>query len=107
MTVRERFLAMGVLGFVTLAGVALMVSQFVLSPLRERGKRIDGLKADIADKRDKIAAIFAEKPKLEMWRKLSLPADIGLARLEYEKYLRKMLGESGFETGTYSVTPRP
>ena len=107
MTVRERFLAMGVLGFVTLAGVALMVSQFVLSPLRERGKRIDGLKADIADKRDKIAAIFAEKPKLEMWRKLSLPADIGLARLEYEKYLRKMLGESGFETGTFSVTPRP
>ena len=107
MTVRERFLAMGVLGFVTLAGVALMVSQFILSPLRERSKRIDGLKADIALNRDKIATIFAEKPKLEMWRKLSLPADIGLARLEYEKYLRKMLGESGFETGTFSVTPRP
>jgi len=107
MTVRERFLAMGVLGFVTLAGVALMVSQFVVSPLRERGRSIDELKSDIAKKRDRIATILAEKPKMELWRKQSLPADIGLARLEYEKYLRELFRLSGFEGSTVSVTPRP
>ncbi len=107
MTVRERFLAMGVLGFVTLAGVALIVSQFVVSPLRERGRSIDKLKSDIAEKRDRIATILAEKPKMELWRKQSLPADIGLARLEYEKYLRELFRQSGFEGSTVSVTPRP
>jgi hypothetical protein len=107
MTVRERFLAMGVLGFVTLAGAGLMVSQFIVSPLRERGRSIDKLKSDIAEKRDRIATVLAERPKLELWRKLSLPADIGLARLEYEKFLREMFRQSGFEASTFSVTPRP
>jgi len=107
MTVRERFMAMGVLGLITLAGVALMVFQFIVTPLKERKRNIDRLQDDLAEKRDKISKILAEKPKLELWKKQSLPADIGLARLEYEKFLRELFRQSWFEGSSYSVTPRP
>ncbi len=106
MTVRERFLAMGVLGFITLAGVAVIVLQFIVTPLKERNRSIDRLKNEIAERRDRVFAIQAEKPKLELWRKQSLPADVGLARLEYEKYLRKLFSQSGFEASNYSVIPK-
>ena len=36
MTVRERFLAIVVLGFIVLAGAGLMISQFIWSPIRNR-----------------------------------------------------------------------
>jgi hypothetical protein len=107
MTVRERFLAMGVLGFITLAGVALLVFQFILTPLRDRKHSIGRLQDEIAEKRGRKYMIEAEKPKLELWRKQSLPADISLARLEYEKYLRELIRQSGFEGNSFSVTPRP
>src|SRR5260370_32509841 len=96
MTVRERFLAMGVLGFVTLAGVGLIVSQFVVSPLRERGRSIDKLKSEIAERRDRIATIFGQKPKVEVWRDQMLPAETWLSRAAYEKNLWAILSASAF-----------
>lgn len=107
MTVRERFLAMGVIGFITLAGVGLMVSQFIVGPLKERNRSIGKLEDDIADKRGKILTIQAEKPKMELWRKQSLPADVNLARLEYEKFLRELFRQSGYEGSSVSVIPKP
>jgi hypothetical protein len=105
MSVRERFLAAGVLGLLLLAGVGLMVSQFIISPLRERSRMIGDLKDKIVDKNIRVAEILAAKAKLELWRKQSLPADVGLARLEYEKFLRELFRLSGFEGSSFSVTP--
>jgi hypothetical protein len=106
MTVRERYLAMGVLGFITLAGVGLMVLQFIVSPLRDRKHNMDRLEGEIAEKQAKIFSIQAEKPKMELWRKQSLPADINLARVEYEKFLRELFRQSGFEASSVSVIPK-
>jgi hypothetical protein len=105
MTVRERFLAIVVLGLIVLAGAGLMISQFILSPIRNRNKRIDDLKGEIEERREKIAQIQALKPKFEGWRRISLPADLGFARLEYEKHLRELLLQSGFEGNTTTVIP--
>jgi len=105
MSVRERFLAVGVLGFITLAGVALMVSQFIVKPLRDRSNSIGTIKNRIDEKEARKLKIESNKQKLELWRKQSLPADIGLARLEYEKYLRQLFSQSGFEGSSFSVTP--
>ena len=100
MSVRERMLATVVLGFIVLAGAALMIQQFIWRPLRSRDDRISALKSEIDEKRTKIAQIEAQKPKFEVWRRLSLPADLNFARLEYEKLLRELLRQSGFERQT-------
>src|SRR6266481_1020144 len=105
MTVRERFLAIVVLGFIALAGAGLMISQFIWSPIRNRNHRISEIKSEIEERRDKIAQIQALKPKFEGWRQISLPADLGFARLEYEKHLRELLLQSGFEGNTTTVIP--
>src|SRR5437773_6811071 len=105
MTVRERFLAVVVLGLIVLAGAGLMISQFVLSPIRNRNHRIAELKSDVEERRDKIAQIQALKPKFESWRRISLPADPGFAKLEYEKRLRELLLQSGFEGNSTTVIP--
>ena len=105
MTVRERFLAIVVLGFIVLAGAGLMISQFIWSPIRNRNHRISEIKSEIEERRDKIAQIQALKPKFEGWRQISLPADLGFARLEYEKHLRELLLQSGFEGNTTTVIP--
>jgi hypothetical protein len=103
MSVRERMLAMVVLGFIVLAGAVLMIQQFIWRPLRSRDDRISAVKSEIDEKRTKIAQIEAQKPKFEVWRRLSLPADLNFARLEYEKYLRELLRQSGFERQTGNV----
>jgi hypothetical protein len=105
MTVRERFLAIVVLGFIVLAGAGLMISQFIWSPIRNRNHRISEIKSEIEERRDKIAQIQALKPKFEGWRQISLPADLGFARLEYEKHLRELLLHSGFEGNSTTVIP--
>jgi hypothetical protein len=107
MSVRERMLAVVVLGFIVLAGVVLMIQQFIWRPLRDRDTRIATLNGEIQDKQAKISLIQAQKPKFEVWRQLSLPADLNFARLEYEKHLREMLRQSGFDASSTTVTPRP
>jgi hypothetical protein len=89
-----------VLGLILLAGVGLMVYQFIAAPLRDRSRTIGRIKSEIAEKEARRDQILADKPKLELWRKQSLPADVGLARMDYEKYLQKLFKESGFEGTT-------
>ena len=107
MTERERSLAMGVIGLIILGAFALLIQQFILSPLKRRDDAIAALKRDIDTRQQRIAQVYAEKPKLELWQKLSLPSDVALARLEYEKYLSGLVRQSGFAAGAFTVTPQP
>src|SRR5262249_56074061 len=96
-----------VLGLIVVGGAALMIHQFIWRPLRDRDTRIATLNGEIVEKQAKIAQIQAQKPKFEVWRQLSLPADLNFARLEYEKHLRELLRQSGFDASSTTVTPRP
>ena len=106
MNPRERLLAIVVLGIVCVTGVGVLFYQFLLVPLHAQETNIASLREDIQKKRDRIADVEAEKPKLDWWRHLSLPADADLARRDYEKYLSALLSQSGFAPLKFSVTPR-
>lgn len=107
MTPRERMLTAVILVLVVLAGGGFLFYRLFLVPLDERNASILTLQQEIARKQDRIAQVIAERPKLERWRQLSLPADTDMARREYEKYLTELLRDSGFEAGAFSVTPKP
>jgi hypothetical protein len=106
MNPRERFLAMCVLGIVIVAGAAFLGYQFYMVPLQERDASIAALKLEIERKREDVRRVMADRPKLERWRQLSLPVDSDLARREYEKYLSEQMRQSGFASGSFTVTPK-
>jgi hypothetical protein len=106
MNPRERFLAIGVLAVVVLAGGAFLFHQLFWTPLGEREASIAALQQDIEKKLDRIRQVETERVKLERWKQLSLPADPDLARREYEVYLSDLFRQSGFAAG-FSITAKP
>jgi hypothetical protein len=106
MNPRERMLALGVLLVVVLAGGAFLFHQLFFVPLQEREASIQALQQDIDKKQERIFQVEADRPKLERWKQLSLPADVDMARLNYEKYLSELMLDSGFAAGTFSVTAK-
>jgi hypothetical protein len=107
MNTRERLLAMILLGGVSLGGLAALYYHFLLGPLQERDASIAALTSENDQKRDRIAQILAERPKLDWWRRLSLPTNSDTVSIEYDKYLSNLLDQSGFARLSYTVTPRP
>lgn len=107
MNTRERVLAVAVLAVVCLAGTVVMAYQFVVTPIDERKASLRGLQADIDTKSERIAQVQMQKPKLELWRQLSLPADVDMARREYERELNTLMKRSRFANGSFTVTPKP
>jgi hypothetical protein len=106
MNPRERILAFCLIGVLVLVVGVFMVRQLYFVPLQEKEASIENLRQDIAAKNDQIRQARADRPRLDRWRQLSLPQDPDLARREYEKYLSALLVQSGFEPGSFSVTPR-
>src|SRR5438876_1171278 len=85
MTVRERFLAIVVLGFIVLAGAGLMISQFIWSPIRNRNHRIAEIKSEIEDLVDFLERFYRtpllhEIKKLDVRRPLTALIDTGPQR---------------------------
>ncbi len=103
MNSRERVLSFGVLAVVLLAGSGFLFQQLFLGPLQDRNAAIAAMEDDLQDKENKVVQILAERPKLDLWKQISLPSDSYLARREYEKYLTDLLRNSGFEAGAFSV----
>ena len=103
---RERTLAFILLTVIVLLAGGFGVLQLVFKPMRDRDASIALLKTEIEKKRDEIRKIQAEKPKLERWRQMSLPADSDLASREYEKFLSDLLRQSNFAAGAFSVTSK-
>jgi hypothetical protein len=104
MNPRERFLALGVLLVVVLAGTAFLFHQLFWQPLQDRDANIQALEREIEKKQDRIMQVEADRPKFERWKQLSLPADMALAKREYEKYLSELMRECGFNAES-TVTP--
>lgn len=98
MSPRERLLAMSILSAVVLAGAAFLFHSLVLGPLQETDNEIARLKKENGQKATRISEVLADRPKLERWRQLSLPADPDLARREYEKYLHTLFRQNGAAT---------
>jgi hypothetical protein len=107
MNPRERLLAICLVAVILLFGGGGLYYYLVLGPLQKRTANIRLLEKDIETKEKRIAEIKADLPRLERWRQLSLPADVDVARREYEKYLTSLLQKSGFAQATLIVTPKP
>jgi len=107
MTQRERTLAFLLLPPLLLFGGGFLVYQLWIEPLRQRDNQIQTLEHDIDDKWNTVKRIKEKKKELDRLKPASLPADADLARREYEEELSKLLRNSGFEAGTFSVTPKP
>ncbi|HEY8506072.1 MAG TPA: hypothetical protein VIL46_15910, partial [Gemmataceae bacterium] len=84
---RERFTALLLLGVIFLAGGGFLGYQFLYRPVADRDASIRELQKQIADREQRIAKIGKALPRLEQYKKLSLPADVDLARREYAMYL--------------------
>lgn len=107
MNARERLLAMAVLGIIVIAGLGIMVHTFLLGPLSERRDSITALAEENATKLERVETILKQRPKLELWRKLSLPADPALAQREYQNFLTSLFRKSRFPEGAATIVPKP
>jgi hypothetical protein len=108
MTVRERRLAYVILTFIALAGAGFFGYQFYLEPMKVKAQQIAQLEDEVGDQLAKVKKIQADKKRLDVLSKISLPytpntradADIvrrtDRARGEYVARLNAMLQQSGF-----------
>jgi hypothetical protein len=107
MNPRERVLAMVIAGIVLAAGAAFVLYEALLSPLGDKTTQIERMNKEIEDAKRQRAQAIAEQQKLGRYRILSLPGDLDVAKREYGNYLSQLLLRSGFQGGTFTVTPGP
>jgi hypothetical protein len=103
MSNREQLIAAAVLGLLVTVGIAFGYYQLFLVPIQEKEMLIESTKKDIETAQAQRRQALADRPRLNRWRLLSLPADVDMAAREYEKYLNELLREQNFEA---SVTPK-
>jgi hypothetical protein len=107
MTPRERILATVLLAGVLVAGGGFLYSQLYLAEMDNRRATIEFLRKENREKDDRIALVRKQKAVYDRAKQLSLPPEIDLGRLEYERYLRGVLEKSGFVAGDLRITPEP
>ncbi len=96
MTPRERILALGAVAMIVVFGGGVLGYQFVLRPLQQKEKAAQTLKDEI-EKGDMALMEFTKnRPRLELAKKESLPADVELARSKYVEELIRLLRTSDF-----------
>jgi hypothetical protein len=105
MNPRERLLAFVVLGFLGVAVGGFLFHSFFWGPLQKAEDSIVGLREQIEKKNVRVAEIQALEPTLKRWKSLTLPSDVKVASLEYDKWLTNEVQKSGFANP--SVTPKP
>jgi hypothetical protein len=104
---RERILAIVIAATVLLGGAGWLFNEGFLKPLDQRADNQRKLEQDIEDRRKQLHQILADRPRLERYRRLSLPADLEMDRVEYEKFLVSLMSQSGFDSASSTVTPKP
>lgn len=107
MTKRERTMALILLPPLLLFGGWFLAYQLWFEPLRLKDQRIRDIETEIQEKNASIKKALDKKKELEKLKPASLPFDADLARREYEDEISKLLRQSGFEAGSFSVTPKP
>jgi hypothetical protein len=80
------------------AGLVLfLVWVAVISPWIEAGSEVEALKKQVGDRKAELAKASRERPKLERWKQLSLPADPHAARREYLRELGELMRDAGVQ----------
>jgi hypothetical protein len=115
MTTRERNLATVLATLVALFGIFFVANSLFLQPFNslraevgEREIKKNQIKSEIKAEQTKIARIVALSPRLGKWEELSLPegdrrpeahkAHLSRLRVEYQRYLEKLMRDSGFRS---------
>jgi hypothetical protein len=131
MTKRERFLTTALVGTAVVLGGGFLFHLFVYQPLSEARERLARAQEGLIKKQNELTAeqrqgqtILRVDPRLQHWQKLSLPPRnpevkaVGLSpeeqkarhlsrlQVEYDRYLRQLLSDSGFARGSVQISPR-
>ena len=107
MTTRERRIAAGAGGFVVLLAAGAVAYLAVWSPLQDKRRQAEQLLTETGDKQVKLAKIRKDMARLDVALKRSLPADVDVARLEYDAAITKLLRDAKVPTASVSVKPKP
>jgi hypothetical protein len=94
MNSRERTLAL-MLGVVILFFVLGVGGYSFYSSYQAGQDSIKGLESELEKTNGLIRTVISEQPRLNRWRRLSLPSDVSLARSEYNQYLRNLMKRTG------------
>ena len=106
MTQRERIMALVALALIVVFGGGFMGYQVVLRPLQQKEKAIQALRDDVEKGETTLDEFTRNRPRLELMKKLSLPADQDVARSKYVEELIRLLRVSDFPESS-TVTPKP
>src|SRR5215471_2679221 len=102
MNPRERLLAITVVALIVVGGLGIVAYQFFLSPYKSKQANLEQLRSQEKTKLDKINDIIKQRPQLERYRQESLPADMGVARQEYTRFLDSLLSSNNFRNVSVS-----
>jgi hypothetical protein len=103
MTSRERTLAMvaaAMLGAAALFGLVWFYQLWT-----SLDEQISTMSNQVAESEAKILKAKTDAPKLEHWRRLSLPADLGAAKGDYKLFLIKLMQKTGVVIDTFPPLP--
>ncbi|VTS06168.1 hypothetical protein [Tuwongella immobilis] len=104
---RERVLAFLLLMAIFLIGGGFIGYQFLYKPVADRELTLAALQSEIDTANGKARGIERDLPRLAKMQQRSLPADIDMARREYEGQLSRMLREAQFSPTSIMIDPRP
>jgi hypothetical protein len=87
-------------------GGGLVAYQFFYSPMKTADNRAVLLQGEINDDNLKLLELEQSMPRLDLDKKISLPADVVNAKRLYSEALDKMLRDSEFPAGSIFITPK-
>jgi hypothetical protein len=102
---RDRMIAITVLAAIMLVAGAFLLHQLYLVPLSEREESIRSAQQFLDKQNLRIAEVALQKTQLDEWRKMSLPGDVVLSRLDYQQLLTQLIKDSGIPTMNWEVKP--
>jgi hypothetical protein len=107
MNSRERLMSFLLILFIGIFITGFLAYQFILSPIQAANGQIADLESKIDEMEQREAKHQRDLKLYEVSRKMSLPADVDLARREYGIQLESLLRKSDFAPNAIKVTPRP
>lgn len=105
MSSRERMLAIVLGGFILFAVLGVVGALAVYYPITSLNKDIADLDKEIDDKTAKLAFAQKDLKRVDDALKRSLPAELDVARQEYDAAINKILRDARVPVSVYTVSP--
>lgn len=107
MTTRERGMAV-ILGFLVLAvGGGFAGYQFALKPMRSKDASIESIRREITKNEDRLFQTQQDLKRMDVLKRISLPANVDVASREYGAELARLLRSSEFPSSDTSIIHKP